>query len=109
VKRKWKDRKYSAYLALKSMLLRSLKMYGQLPLPFSVFPTVSTSSRDTPFGNAYRQLLAAYSAFLCRSAAAPQANFDANQLLVFLNNTPCVDNIKVLILTEDQLIDKMTL
>ena len=88
VKRRWKDRKYCAYVALKSMLLRSLKMYGQLPPPFSAFPTVSTSSLDTPFGDAHRQLLAAYSAFLRRSAAAPQANFDANRLSAFLNNTP---------------------
>jgi hypothetical protein len=71
VKMRWKDRKYCAYVALKSMLLRSLKMDGKLSLPFLAFPTVSTSSLDTPFGDAHRQLLAAYSAFLRRSAAAP--------------------------------------
>jgi hypothetical protein len=43
--------------ALKSMLLRSLKMYGQSPLPFSAFPTNSTSSLDTPFSDPHRQLL----------------------------------------------------
>jgi hypothetical protein len=83
VKTRWKDRKYSEYLAMESMLLRRLKMFGQLSLPFSALSTVlrrvSTRLSATH---------AAYSIFRRRSAAAPQANFDANQLSSFLNNAP---------------------
>ena len=81
----WANSRYLAYLAIKAMIVRSLKLFGRLPPAYAAFPILSEEAMEERllvFSREWRPATEAKVAFIEKSSSAGQ--MDVAKLRTFL-------------------------